>query len=137
MGDLERAAAPGGSHAPMDTSVHIRAHTQARLLMDTHVLRPHTHVSRHRAACLGFGNTGVRGAPDSRPRSPHGKVGVPGAAWGVLGYAFVLLKSGLGEAGPTRWPQGDLFPLPLQEASPSIPDTPAPGAVAWPPFTLL
>lgn len=89
-GDWERAAAPGGSHAPTDTRTHTGTPACG------HTRPPPTHARvRQRAACRPRERRGERGAR-RRPPSPHSKVGVPGATRGGLGYALVLLKSLLG-----------------------------------------
>lgn len=114
-GRLGEGGGPRGSHAPTDTRVHSRAHTQARLLVDMHVLHPHAHVSRHRAACLGFGNAGVRGRHAVGPPAHAARSGCHEL---LGGSSATHLCCGLDETCPTRWPQRGLFPPPLQEASP-------------------
>lgn len=95
--------------------MHSRAHTQARLLVDMHVLRPHAHVSRHRAACLGFGNAGVRGRHAVGPPAHAARSGCHEL---LEGSSATHLCCGLDETCPTRWPQRGLFPPLLQEVSP-------------------
>lgn len=61
--EIGRGRRPPG--AP--TLPRTRARTQARLLVDTHVPRPHTHVSDSEQP-VGLGNAGVRGAPGGGPQ---------------------------------------------------------------------